>query len=421
MGAGNVSLMRSSFKSPRRARTLPRLVARVASPPVAILPPIRAALSSRPLRRAWLNTGLAIALGASLAVSTPACMPAAAPALASGERPVTGVPRYDRVFADIHSSLVAVQEARSEEAEARGTLARRLGLLDGAPIDVLGTRLRERTARLAQDGLTLELEFSGIDDVEGMEPHVDANAEAATDQDAADDDAEGDAELGAPPSATLRTPGREPQRRELRLLEALAQAALSGATIYANMSRERRHTEQLLVEVAELEARVDSSFVDAGDREKVRSKLSEAKQFLPQLNAQARELSGSADILISLLDEAANTAPVAPARRRAGSPRDGGPNPLQRPPAKAPPPGGPAAAPFSGPAAAPFSGPAAAPPPRGAPPAPSAPGIQAPVGGAVAPTPPKPAAPLVAPAPPAPAARTPAAPAPATSAASPTP
>jgi hypothetical protein len=420
MGAGNVSLMRSSFKSPRRARTLSRLVARVASPPVAILPPIRAALPSRPLRRAWLNTGLAIALGASLAVSTPACMPAAAPALASGERPVTGVPRYDRVFADIHSSLVAVQEARSEEAEARGALARRLGLLDGAPIDVLGTRLRERTARLAQDGLTLELEFSGIDDVEGMEPHVDGNAEAATDQDAADDDAEGGAELGAPPSATLRTPGREPQRRELRLLEALAQAALSGATIYANMSRERRHTEQLLAEVAELEARVDSSFVDAGDREKVRSKLSEAKQFLPQLNAQAREISGSADILISLLDEAANTAPVAPARRRAGSPRDGGPNPLQRPPAKAAPPGGPAAAPFSGPAAAPFSGPAAAPPPRGAPL--SASGIQAPVGGAVAPTPPKPAAsPVVAPTPPAPAARTPAATEPATPAASPAP
>ena len=196
-------------------------------------------------------------------------------------------------------------------------------------------------------------------------------------EDAADGDAEGNTELGAPPSATLRTPGREPQRRELRLLEALAQAALSGATIYANMGRERRHTEQLLVEVAELEARVDSSFVDAGDREKVRSKLSEAKQFLPQLNAQAREISGSADILISLLDEAANTAPVTPARRRAGSPRDGAPNHPPRPPPKAPPPSGPAAAPFSGPAAAPFSSPAAAPPPRGDAPRAAGAGVQA--------------------------------------------
>jgi hypothetical protein len=323
-------------------------------------------------------------------------MPAAAPALASGERPVTGVPRYDRVFADIHSSLVAVQEARSEEAEARGALARRLGLLDAAPIDVLGARLRERTARLAQDGLTLELEFSGIEDVEGMEPHVDANAEAATDE-----DAEGDAELGSPPSATLRTPGREPQPRELRLLEALAQAALSGATIYANMSRERRHTEQLLAEVVELEARVDSSFADAGEREKVRSKLSEAKQFLPQLNGQAREVSGSADILISLLDEAANTAPVAPTRRRAGPPRDGAPNGPQRPTPKAPAPAG---------AVGPYGGPPPVPQAKATPPAPPIPKVQALPGGAVASTPPKPAAPPDAtPTPAAPAAPTPAA------------
>jgi hypothetical protein len=408
-----VFLMRLSSKFLRRARTLPGTVARATLPTGAVLAPIteappRAALSPRPPRRAWLNVGLAIALGTSLAVSTPACMPAAAPALASGERPVTGVPRYDRVFAEIHSSLIAVQEARSEEAEARGALARRLGLVDAAPIDVLGARLRERTARLAQDGLILELEFSGIEDVEGMDPHIDANAEAATDEDATEEgDAEGDTELGAPPSATLRTPGREPQRRELRLLEALAQAALSGATIYANMGRERRHTERLLIEVAELEARVDSSFVDAGEREKVRSKLSEAKQFLPQLNARARETSGSADILISLLDEAANTAPVTLARRRAGSPRDGTPNHPQRPPPKAPPPGGPAPAPFSGPAPAPFSGTAPAPPPRATPPAPR---VQAPAGGAATSTPPKPAAPPVAaPAPAAPAAPTPSA------------
>ena len=74
----------------------------------------------------------------------------------------------------------------------------------------------------------------------------------------------------APPTATLRTPGREPQRRELRLLEALAQAALSGATIYSNMGRERRRLERLAAEVVELEARVDTSFIDPSERDRVR-------------------------------------------------------------------------------------------------------------------------------------------------------
>ena len=245
----------------------------------------------------------------------PACRPAAAPpALATGERPTTGVPRYDRLFGDVHASLLAVQEARREEVEARGALARRLGLPEATPIDALGVRLRERTERLARDGLTLELEFTGIDDVDGLMAHPDVNAETLDD---------GDAGMGAEraPTATLRTPGRVPQRHELRLLQALAQAALSGATIYGNMGRERHRTEQLLVEVGELEGRVDTAFAGPAERQRVRAKLAEAKQLLPELNAQAREVSAAADILISLLDEAANTAPVVSPRRRPSAAR----------------------------------------------------------------------------------------------------
>lgn len=276
----------------------------------------------------------ALAVSGGLALLAPGCTPVAtAPALATGEKPTTGVPRFDRLFNDVHSSLVAVDEARSEEQEARGALARRLGLPDTASIEALGVRLRERTERLARDGLTLELEFTGIDDVDGLEPHGDA----------LDDDGPGDPGVDAegepaPPTATLRTPGREPQRRELRLLEALAQAALSGATIYSNMGRERRRMERLMTETGELEGRVDTTFVDPSDRERVHRKLIEAKEFLPQLNARAREVSGAADILISLLDEAANTAPVGPPRRRpAGPPKDGAPRP-PAPPAGATPP-----------------------------------------------------------------------------------
>jgi hypothetical protein len=304
-----------------------------------------------------------LAVSGGLAMVAPGCTPAAAaPALATGEKPTTGVPRFDRLFNDVHSSLVAVQEARSEEQDARGALARRLGLPDAAPIDALGVRLRERTERLARDGLTLELEFTGIEDVDGLEPHGDA-----LDDDSASDtgvDAEGEP---APPTATLRTPGREPQRRELRLLEALAQAALSGATIYSNMGRERRRMERLMTEAGELEARVDTTFVDPSDRERVRRKLGEAKEFLPQLNAQAREVSGAADILISLLDEAANTAPVGPARRRpAGPPKDGAPRPPAAPPGAPPPRAAPPKAPpaigFPTPPAPPAAAGNAAPP-----------------------------------------------------------
>jgi hypothetical protein len=62
---------------------------------------------------------------------------------------------------------------------------------------------------------------------------------------------------------------------------------------------------------------VGASISDVVDREHVRGKLNEAKELLPRLNAEAREVWGAADVLIALLDEAANTVPVAPARRRA--------------------------------------------------------------------------------------------------------
>jgi hypothetical protein len=316
-------------------------------------------------QRAWL-VAAALAVGGGLALLPSGCTRSAAPpALATGEKPTTGVPRFDRLFNDVHLALLAVQEARSEEVDARGALARRLGLPETVPIEALGARLRERTERLAREGLTLELEFTGVDDVDGLEPHGDALDGDGTNEDGMGVDGE-----PAPPTATLRTPGREPQRRELRLLEALAQAALSGATIYANMGRERRRTERLLTEVAELEARVDTSFVDASDRERVRRKLGEAKEFLPQLNAQAREVSGAADILISLLDEAANTAPVAPGRRRAPSaPREGAPRPPAAAPAATPPraapprppaPAAPSAVPIAPAAPAPTAAPSAA-------------------------------------------------------------
>jgi hypothetical protein len=275
-------------------------------------------LTPRGARWRVAAVGAAFWLGCSMALGAAGCTPRqAAPALATGERPVTGVPRFDRVFADINSALVAVQEARAEVAEARGALAHRVGLQSEAPFDLLGARLRERTARLAQDGLTLQLEFAGIDEADGdddMDGKDAAGGAEATDSNPGDPSAS-DAG-GASPTATLSTPGREPQARELRLLEALAQAALSGATVYTNMGHVRRRTEKLLAEVTELSGQVDTAFTDIDSRERTRIKLDEARSFLPQLGTQAHEVAGLADTLISLLDEAANTVPVGPPKKR---------------------------------------------------------------------------------------------------------
>jgi hypothetical protein len=281
------------------------------------------------------------------------------------------VARYDGFFADLGAARDAAEAARVEDDEARHALARRVGLPETAPLDVIGTRLRERTARWASEGLTLELEFSGIDDVDASEAaeasdspagatDATATGTAATDTPPAED-------AGTAPSATLRTPGREPQQRELRLLEALAQAALSGATVYASMGRARLRVERLETELAELRGQASASFTDAGQRERVIAKLDEAGRFLPHLKQHVREVGGSADALISVLEEAANTVPVVPGRRRPAPPAAKAPEPRAVPAAR-PAPAGVSSAP---PAASPPTS-----PPRSAP-APATPSTNA--------------------------------------------
>jgi hypothetical protein len=279
----------------------------------------------------WLKLRAAVGIaGLGLLVWAPAgCGPGRpAAALASGERPVTGEARYDRFFGEVSDLLLAVKEAGLEEAEVRGALARRIGAPEQAPADVLGERLRERTARLALEGLTMELEFTGIDDGEDEDALVeDAESAAARAANPTPANPEASADSVAAsstlPTATLRTLGRDPEKRELRLLKVLAQAALSGATVYADMGRVQRRTELLGAEAAKLKAGITTAFLEAAQRDQVRAKLAEAEVLLPQLNAQARAVSNAADLLIAVLDEAANTAQSAQAiRRRAARERE---------------------------------------------------------------------------------------------------
>jgi hypothetical protein len=271
-----------------------------------------------PLSRASLIACAAWLLGASaLVAAAPGCAPPhTGPSLASGARPVTGHPRYDAFFGELNELWRTVQAAAREASDARAALAHRVGLGDDVSSDVLGVRLRERTARLASDGLTLELEFSGIDagEVE-LEPTAD---EAAAPKNAAGTAGTPTTQTGAAaPTATLRTPSREPERRELRLLEVIAQAALSGATLQTEMARAERHAHALQAQLPLLRSQVPQSFGESAQRDQVLAQLTEAESVLPEWAEQARAVAGAADTLISLLDEAANTTPRAPRRRPA--------------------------------------------------------------------------------------------------------
>lgn len=259
---------------------------------------------------------LPLAIAASLSLASAACGSSqATPQLATGERMVTGDARYDRFFGEVNEMVISVREAKREHGDVHAALARRAGLPEDAPPDALGVRLRERTARLAAEGLTLELEFTGIDgDDADEEPAPSGNPELPPES----PEPAGARATGAPPpvpTATLRTPGREPERRELRLLEVLARAALSAATNYASMGRIQQRVDQLLTQIPELRKGTALAFGDLDQREAVESKLNEAAVFLPELGVEAQRVVGQADTLIAMLDEAANTAQL-PQRRR---------------------------------------------------------------------------------------------------------
>ncbi|MEO8178013.1 MAG: hypothetical protein ABI895_04180 [Deltaproteobacteria bacterium] len=284
-----------------------------------------AATSSNSSERTLYAAGFAWLLGCNTLAA--ACTPAqTTPVVATGQRVVTGNAEYDRFFAELSELLRGVEAAEHELPDAQAALARRVGIPEAAPADVLGARLRERTTRLALEGLTLELEFAGIDAADGAEEVGTAEPEATG--------AKGASAIPsqppATPTATLRTPGREPERRELRLLEVLAQAALSAATVYAEMGTLPRRTRPLEENLATLRSQLAASFADASQRARVQDNLGEAAALIAQLNERARAVANAADTLISLLDDAANTAnPGATARRRA---RREAPRPPSMPP-----------------------------------------------------------------------------------------
>jgi hypothetical protein len=299
-----------------------------------------ASTSPLALRRMFGTLGCARLFGCALALSCSAllsgCTPAqTAPVVAAPQRVVTGNADYDRFFAQVNELWHSVETAEHELPDAQAALARRVGLPENASAEVLGARLRERTAHLALEGLTLELEFAGLETADGAEDS--AAAEGASSASATSIPSQ----PPPTPTATLRTPGREPERRELRLLEVVAQAALSAATVYADMGTLPRRARPLDETATTLRAELARAFPDAGQRAQVLTDLDRAQTALGKLNERARSVANSADTLVSLLDEAANTASSNPAARKrptrepprapAGSPAGNPAPPAERP------------------------------------------------------------------------------------------
>jgi len=276
----------------------------------------------------------------------PACTPAqTAPVVASPQHVVTGNADYDRFFAQVNELWHSVEAAERELPDAQAALARRVGLPENAGTDAIGARLRERTAHLALEGLTLELEFAGIETADGAE-------DTATTEGASSANATSIPSQPPPtPTATLRTPGREPERRELRLLEVVAQAALSAATVYADMGTLPRRARPLEESASSLRSELPRAFADAAQRAQVQADLDRSQAALSNLSERARSVANNADTLISLLDEAANTANGnAAARRRPTRETPRGPAPSSAA-GNAPAPERPARPPASKPAA----------------------------------------------------------------------
>jgi hypothetical protein len=202
-----------------------------------------------------------------------------------------------------------VRQAEAEEREARGALSRRLGLDGDVPAGALRDALGERTESLAEDGLTIQLEFVGIDD-EPADSGPDGSAASAEVSPAEVSPAD-------VATATLTTPGRSPELRELRLLKPLAQAALTSATIFVASQNELRTLEALGRDRESLARELEGAFAERTRREQVEMRLAEAETLLGQLVERATAVLHATDVMIAVLDDAANTADRKPSRRRA--------------------------------------------------------------------------------------------------------
>jgi hypothetical protein len=102
------------------------------------------------------------------------------------------------------------------------------------------------------------------------------------------------------------------------------------------MGHAQHRLHALGVELGDLRAQAPQNFPSVQERDTVLARLTEADVLLGKLAAEAHGASNAADTLISLLDEAANTAPRKRTGAREAAPRDNAPKAAARPAATPP-------------------------------------------------------------------------------------
>jgi hypothetical protein len=210
-------------------------------------------------------------------VATTACRPGPTK-VARGMRYDAGEPTYDQFFSAFYETQLLLGQAPERESEAR----QKLGLAVGAAetdLDTVLAAVDAETQRMAADGLTLSLTVS---------------------------------EPGEPPTAEVKVTQGLPEEKDLRINEAIQEAAESTAKLVADMARAKASVARLKAELPGLVDNVAAAFPKTMTKNDVRRNLDDAQTLIPLMEQRIAEVGEPAQKLLDGLKTSANTTPEPP-------------------------------------------------------------------------------------------------------------
>ncbi len=195
--------------------------------------------------------------------------------VARGEYYSAGQPDFDQFFIQLHRHQVALLRAPEEPREARGALARALGLTTEASDDSLSARVKQEAKKLADQGVRLRLEI----------PEAEASLDASATLHISNGVAAASLRPALPEQATRVVRSRSRSLAATAELERLGVAGIG------------------------LEARIDSAFRTEGPwkRDEVRRNLADGQKLITVMLARSREVAEFDAKLLALLALAATT------------------------------------------------------------------------------------------------------------------
>jgi hypothetical protein len=194
--------------------------------------------------------------------------------VAKGEYYSAGKPAFDSFFIQLYELQVELLGAPNEPKQARGDVAKSLGLTVDASDDSLAQRLREELKKLQQQGLRARFEVP-------ESPAADASVTLHTSESAA----------SSPLRSSLPEQGTRLVRSRNRM-QAIVEAL-----------------EKLRVMAVLLDSNVERDFRVEGPwkRDEVRRNLNDGQKLITLMQARAKEVRAQDAKLLSLLADAATT------------------------------------------------------------------------------------------------------------------